>query len=372
MSESYVKQIESIAAIAASHAAEVDRGTFPAATIRALGEAGLLGLISSPEVGGRGEGMAAAAHVVERLARECASSGMVLCMHYCATAVVEQYGPLEVRRAIAAGNHLTTLAVSEFGSRSQFWVPIGTATPDGDQIRLTAKKSFTTSAHHADSYVWSSKPVASSELSTIWLVPRTTAGLRQSETSFDGIGLRGNDSSPIIAEDVRIPASARLGGDGEGTTILMNIAMPLFNVLASMVSVGLMETAVARTATHVAGTQFQHAGTSIADLPTVRAYVARMRIKTDQNKALLADTIAAMTDKRADAMLRMLECKAAAGEAAAEVTDLAMRVCGGAAFRKDVAVERLFRDARAALVMSPTVDMLYDFVGKIVCGMPPF
>ena len=47
-------------------------------------------------------------------------------------------------------------------------------------------------------------------------------------------------------------------------------------------------------------------------------------------------------------MLRVLECKAAAGEAAAEVTDLAMRVCGGAAFRKDVGVERLFRDARAA------------------------
>jgi alkylation response protein AidB-like acyl-CoA dehydrogenase len=68
----------------------------------------------------------------------------------------------------------------------------------------------------------------------------------------------------------------------------------------------------------------------------------------------------------------VLETKAAAGEAATEVTDLAMRVCGGAAFRKDVGVERIFRDARAALIMAPTTDALYDFLGKAVCGLPVF
>ena len=74
----------------------------------------------------------------------------------------------------------------------------------------------------------------------------------------------------------------------------------------------------------------------------------------------------------ADATLRVLESKAAAGEAAGEVGDLAMRVCGGAAYRKDVGVERVFRDSRAALVMGPTTDVLYDFIGKAVCGLPLF
>lgn len=54
------------------------------------------------------------------------------------------------------------------------------------------------------------------------------------------------------------------------------------------------------------------------------------------------------------------------------MTDLAMRVCGGAAFRKEVGVERVFCDARAALVMAPTSDLLYDFIGKAVCGLPLF
>ncbi len=73
-----------------------------------------------------------------------------------------------------------------------------------------------------------------------------------------------------------------------------------------------------------------------------------------------------------DAMLRVLEGKAAAAEAALEVTDIAMRVCGGAAFRKGAGVERYFRDARAASCMAPTSDVAFDFIGKIVCGMPLF
>lgn len=54
------------------------------------------------------------------------------------------------------------------------------------------------------------------------------------------------------------------------------------------------------------------------------------------------------------------------------VTDLAMRVGGGAAFRKELGVERNFSDAWATTVMAPTTDALYDFIGKAVCGLPLF
>lgn len=372
MSFEYEKQIESIAAIAAAHATQVDGGAFPSQTLAALAEAGFLGLVSSPDVGGKGLGLAAAAFVVERLARECASTAMIVCMHYSATVVIEAHGPVEIRRAIAAGKHLSTLAFSEVGSRSHFWAPVSAANVDGDAVRLVARKSWVTSARHADSYVWSSKPTTGGELSTLWLVPRGTAGVRIADAPFDGIGLRGNDSSPITAEDARLPASARLGDDGAGFGIMMGAVLPWFNVMSAAVSAGIMETATQKTAAHVAGTHFQHAGSSLADLPTIRAYIARMRIRTDETKALLADTLAAIGTGRADATLRVLQSKAAAGEAATEVVDLAMRVCGGAAFRKEVGVERAFRDARAALIMGPTTDVLYDFIGKAVCGLPLF
>jgi len=89
-------------------------------------------------------------------------------------------------------------------------------------------------------------------------------------------------------------------------------------------------------------------------------------------RALLSDAIDAVTSGREDAMLRVLECKAGAGETALDVLQTAMRVCGGAAYRKDVGVERYFRDAQAASVMAPTTDQLYDFIGKAVCGLPLF
>jgi alkylation response protein AidB-like acyl-CoA dehydrogenase len=49
-----------------------------------------------------------------------------------------------------------------------------------------------------------------------------------------------------------------------------------------------------------------------------------------------------------------------------------MRVCGGAAFSRALTIERNFRDARAASVMSPTTDLLYDFMGKALAGLPLF
>jgi alkylation response protein AidB-like acyl-CoA dehydrogenase len=358
--------------VIARHAERVDReGAFPAESISALGKIGMLGLISSGSVGGLGHGPGIAAAVVERVARSCASTGMVLCMHLAATAVLEKLGPEAIRREIAAGKHLTTLAFSEIGSRGQFWAPVGKAEVDGDVVRLTGYKSFATAANNTDSYVWSSKPTAGSEASTLWLVPRTTAGVRTGK-AFDGLGLRGNDSSPVTAELAAIPASARLGADGGGFAAMMEIVLPWFNLLASAVSVGIMEAATTATSRHAASTRFEHTGSAIADLATVRAFIARMRIKTDLARCLTYDTAAAMESGRADAMLRVLESKAAAGELATEVVDLGMRVCGGAAYRKEVGVERNFRDARAGLVMAPTTDMLFDFIGKVATDQPLF
>ena len=82
--------------------------------------------------------------------------------------------------------------------------------------------------------------------------------------------------------------------------------------------------------------------------------------------------ISRFENPRPDTMLALLESKAAAAEAVLEVTDLAMRTCGGAAFSRHLTVERNFRDARAGAVIAPTNDILYDFIGRTLLGMPMF
>lgn len=346
-------------------------GRFPREAVVALGEAGLLGLVSAAAVGGAGLGLKEASRVVSRLAQACPSTAMVVCMHYCATQVIETADRPALREAIARGRHLSTLAFSEADSRSHFWAPTGTARADGGGVLLDARKSWVTSAFEADSYVWSSRPLAAEGASTLWLVDAKLAGLSQ-PAAFDGLGLRGNASTPITAQGVRIASGDRLGADGKGFDTMMGVVLPWFAVLSASCSTGLMEGALARAIGHVAQTRHLHLGSALADLPTIRAYLARARIRADMAQALVDDTIGAIGSGRADTMLRVLEVKAAAAEAALEVTDAAMRVCGGAAFRKEAGIERLFRDARAASVMAPTSDVLYDFIGKALTGQPLF
>lgn len=371
--ETYSSTLEEICSTTIAGAAgDVDRhGNFPDASIAALKAAGLLGALSAPAVGGAGLGLRGAAAIVRRVAEECGSTAMVLCMHYCGVAVLEVYAAEEVRREAASGEHLSTLAFSEAGSRSHFWAPAGAAENNGSGVTLSARKSWITSATRAAAYVWSSRPLEAEGASTIWLVPSDAPGLTV-HGPFEGLGLRGNDSSPVSAEKVHVRRANMLGGDGEGFAVMMQTVLPTFSVLNAACSVGLMEGAVRRTTAHAASTRHSDTNASLAELPTIRNYIARMRVKADMAGALLDATISTIEGGRPEAMLGVLSCKAAAGEAATEVTDLAMRVCGGSAFRKEVGVERFFRDARAAGVMAPTTDVLYDFIGKAVCGLPLF
>ncbi len=371
--ETYEAALERICSTTiADSAVNVDRnGSFPSDSIDALKNAGLLGALSSKESEGLNLGLAGAARIVRRVAEECGSTAMVLTMHYCGVSVLEAHGTSDVRKQAASGAHVSTLAFSEAGSRSHFWAPLSTAESRNGNVVLSAAKSWITSASHATAYVWSSKPVSANGLSTIWLVPASSTGLTVLGP-FDGIGLRGNDSAPVNATNVEVPGSAMLGGDGHGFDIMMGNVLPVFAVLNAACSNGLMAGGLRRTIAHASAIRHSDTSMSLAELPTIRNYIARMQIKTDMSQALLEDTLSAIASQRADATLRVLECKAAAGETANEVLDLGMRVCGGAAFRKEVGVERFFRDARAAGVMAPTTDVLYDFIGKAVCGMPLF
>src|SRR2546430_1237801 len=113
--QDYLAALDSvIESTVAPNAPDVDRsGKFPRANIDGLAKVGLLGLISSEDVGGRGQGLRTAAVVIEKLAGNCGSTAMVLLMHYAAVAVLEANGDEAIRRAIAADLHLSTLAFSE-------------------------------------------------------------------------------------------------------------------------------------------------------------------------------------------------------------------------------------------------------------------
>lgn len=367
--------------VLAPAAADNDKqGRFSTEAIEELGKAGLLGLMLPTDVGGMALGPREFADVVATLAEVDASVAMVFLMHTLASVTVAAAPRTpaleEVLREMARGRHLSTLAFSEAGSRSHFWSPVSRAESlDGAGARLSSRKSFVTSAGHAQSYVTSalSPGGAGPTDTTLYLVPADTPGLTVAG-AWDGLGLRGNASAPMVLEHCVVPAEDRLTMDGEGFQAMLEIILPLFNLGQAAVSLGLCRAAVAATIAHLKAAKFEHLGsTSLGEaLPTLRAQLATMQIETDGLAARVADAIEHLEHPGEQTMLRVLEVKAAAGETAIAVTSLAMRTCGGAAFSRHTGIERYFRDAHAGAVMAPTNDVLREFIGKSLLGMSLF
>ncbi|MGC1690958.1 MAG: acyl-CoA dehydrogenase family protein [Pseudolabrys sp.] len=354
------------------------QGRFSAEAVEALGKGGLLGLMLPIKFGGGALGPRTFAGVTATLAEADASAAMVYLMHVCAAATIvaarSEVAVAETLREIAAGQILATLAFSEAGSRSHFWAPISRATHNGASVKLTAKKSWVTSAGYAHCYVVSSlAPDGKGPTeSTLYLVPAQTPGLSVAGP-WDGLGLRANASAPMMLEACAIPSDLQLTEDGAGFQVMMNVVLPLFNLGSAAVALGLCRAAVAATARHLNTARFEHLGQSLGEsLPTLRAHIAEMQIDTDGLAARIDDLIDHLEQPRDTTLLRVLETKAAAGDIAIKVTSTAMRVCGGAAFSKHVGVERLFRDAHAGAVMAPTGDVLREFIGRAVLGLPLF
>src|SRR5580704_14201628 len=353
-------------------------GRFSNEAVQSLGQVGLLGLTLPTEFGGGGLGPRTFATVLATFAEADASVAMVYLMHLCASATIAAGRPssavAQILKEIASGAHLSTLAFSEAGSRSHFWAPVSRARTNGMGVRITAKKSWVTSAGCAQSYVVSSlAPEGTGPTdSTLYLLPAGLRGLSV-EGSWDGLGLRANASAPMMLDDCEVPYELQLTNDSAGFQAMLDVVLPQFNLGMAAVALGLCRGVVAATAAHLKSARFEHLGQSLGEsLPTLRAQLAMMQIDTDGLSARVDDLVEHLRRPRDTTMLRVLETKAAAGDIAIDVTSTAMRVCGGAAFSKHMIIERLFRDAHAGAVMAPTGDVLREFIARALLGMPLF
>ena len=364
--------------VLSQHAADVDsQGRFPIEGMKALADSGFYGLCITKEADGKGEGMRAFAGVVEELAGACASTAMIYVMHVSAAQAIATSAILGERdsilKEIAAGKHLTTLAFSESGSRSQFWIPISKLEERNGHYVTSASKSWVTAAGHAKSYVSTAqKPNATSPLeSTVYLVRTKAHGVRVT-SAFNGLGLRGNDSAPVSLDQITVQKTDLISAPGEGPQVILEVVLPWFAIGTAAMANGICRAAVQRTTEHLVSTGFEQDGSKLRDLPNLRARLAEMSVRTEQSRSLLGQTLDQIESPSEVTPLFVLQSRLAALQAAVDVTDLAMKACGGAAFSRHLGIERLFRDARAGWVMAPTVDHLNDFIGRALTGLPLF
>lgn len=357
-------------AVATNAEREDADGSWPGPAFCALADAGLLGLHVPHELGGHGEGLAGLVAITETLACESPSTALCYAMHCVGTAVIAakatDYQKQAYLEPIARGEHVTSLALSEPGTGSHFWLPEALLEPDAGGFRVRGTKSFVTSGGHADSYVVS---VASPESDlgegafSCVVVDRDAPGTEWSEP-WQGLGMRSNSSRGLLLHDVSVPATHLLGEPGDQLWYVFEVVAPYFLMAMAGTYAGVAAAALEEARAHLGTRRHTHTGELLGTAPVLAHRLGELWIRTESTRRLIHAAAAAGDAGEDGALVALLACKAAAADAAVEVTNEAMTLVGGIGYRANGKLARLLRDARAGHVMSPTTDILKTWVGR--------
>lgn len=359
------------------HADQVDeQARWPEEGVRALAEAGLMGLHVDPELGGHGEGMMALALVTEQLGRACGSTALVYGMHCVASKVIAVKATADQRerylRPIAAGEHVTSLALSEPGTGIHFYLPGVTFERRDGGFAVDGTKSFVTSGGHADSYVLSVVGAASDldpGTFSCLLVDADTPGVDW-RGDWDGFGMRGNSSRNMVLDDATVPAGNLLGSEGDETWYVFEVIAPYFIVAMAGAYLGVAEAALQATIEHLRTRTYAHTGERVGAADAVTHRLGELWAAVERSRRLLYHAASLGDGRHPDARNALFACKAEVADAAVRVVNEAMTLTGGIGYARRGVLSRALRDARASHIMSPSTDLLKTWLGRSLLDLP--
>jgi isovaleryl-CoA dehydrogenase len=357
-----------------SNAESIDRTrTFPRNNLDALGKRGLLGAWIPPAAGGAGVSCATFVRIMEAVGAGCSSTGMCFLMHSTAAAILGKAATGQqverFLRPIAEGRKLATLAQSERTNGSNFFIPGIRAEADGDDFVLNGVKSFVTNGGHADFYLVLTQASQDPSKMTMFLVEKGGPGV-SFEGEWDGMGMAGNSSITLRLEGARVPRENMIGGDGEGIELLFGINATVFILGHAGLFLGIAQRALDLAVEHAKTRSHPNAGGPIGNHQIIRYYLAEAYMAIEAARHQTYKSAADQDAKAEGALIRLMASKVLANDVAIRTTDRAMQVCGGLGYRKSMPIERLYRDARAGAVMGPASELLRDWIGKSLLGMP--
>lgn len=358
-------------------AATVDAAAvWPRDSMRALGEAGLLGLHVDTRHGGLGQGMLALAVVAEEIGSVCGSTGLVYGMHCVGTRVIQvRPTPAQAEQylaPIAAGQHVTSLALSEPGTGSHFYLPRTTFRRRDDGFVVNGHKSFVTSGGEADSYVMS-VVAADADLDpgtfSCLLLDADSPGAEWQEP-WDGFGMRGNGSRGLVLEDAVVPSRNLLGTEGDEIWYLFEVITPYFIIAMAGTYLGIARSALEAAIEHLRERTYTHTGELAGAADTVSHRLGHLWSVVERTRQLIHHAARLGDHGHPDARRALFACKAEVAEAAVTVANEAMTLTGGIAYGRNSRIARALRDARAADVMAPTTDLARIWLGRSLLDLP--
>ncbi len=338
-------------------AAECDReARFPHATVKRMGELGLLGITVPERFGGGGGDTLAYVLALEEIATACASHAVVMSVNNSLVCdPLLKFGTAAQHerflRPLASGKGLGCFALTEPQAGSDATNQATLARRDGNGYVLDGRKVFITNGRESTvALVFAqTDPARGRRGISAFLVEKGTPGFTVPKVE-DKLGLRASDTAEFVFEGCRVPEDNRLGPEGEG----FHLAMRALD--GGRIGIAAQAVGIARAALEAAvgyARERKSFGVPIGQHQMIQWMLADMATAVDAAR-ILTWRAATLKDRGRPYGQAAAMAKLFASETAMRVTTDAIQVHGGYGYIKDYPVERFFRDAKITQIYEGT------------------
>ncbi|MGH2354649.1 MAG: acyl-CoA dehydrogenase family protein [Chloroflexota bacterium] len=335
------------------------RGVYPAASIAALGRAGLMGLQVAPEWGGRGLGALEYVLAMEAVCRACAATGVILSVNNSLVCCpLERHGTPDQQtrwlRSLATGALLGAFALTEPEAGSDAAHIQMRAVPNGDSWVLDGEKRYITNGEEAGLFVVFAvtAPDAPRSRVTAFLVERGTPGFTTGPRRHK-LGVQAASTVDLSFQGCRVPATQVLGAEGQGLRIAFEaLDMGRVGIAAQALGIGqaCLDAALRRVR------ERRQFGQRLADFQAIQFTLADMAVELEAAR-LLTYRAAARQDAGLPFAPAASMAKLFASEAANRAATKAVQLHGGLGYMREGTVERYFRDAKVTEIYEGTSEI---------------
>jgi alkylation response protein AidB-like acyl-CoA dehydrogenase len=353
----------------ASFVPEMEKtGKVPPDLVKALAEAEMLAITVPEEYGGLGLGFVARMIALEEIGRVSSATAMMLQVFALGIDPIVRFGTEAQKKkylpALATGERLATVAVTEPTGGSD---PTGgrtTYSKDGADYIVTGRKCFITNAHIANTISVLAKDENDPKAFSVFIIEKGAEGFKATHEEHK-VGMKGCNTGELSLEKCRVPAENLLGQEGKGLRVSMSAIGDVGR--GGMVGCALGLQAACLEASIKFAKERVLYGKPISVLQTIQNKLAEMKIDLDAGR-LLAYRAAAMQDRGEASSNEFAVAKYFTTEAAQKAAKMAVDIHGGYGCMEEYAVTRYLRDAFILGPSAGTSDIMKVIVARWVLG----
>ncbi len=345
--------------LAPTAAAREKAGRIEPEIVRELGEMGFLGATLSADWGGCEIDTETYARVVEEIAAGDGSVSTLVSVHNAPTCeILQHYGTDAQReewlRPMAAGAAIGSFALTEPGAGSEASALRTRAVKDGDDYVITGSKQFISNAAIGQTTLLfaMTDPAAGKKGMSCFVVSNDTPGYQVARVE-EKLGQKASDTCHLVFDGMRVPASQRIGAEGEGYQIALS------TLEAGRIGIAAQSVGMARAALDYAigyAKERRSFGKPIIDHQAVGFRLVDAKTKLEASRQLVLNA-ARLKDAGQPALEAAAMAKLFASEAAEAICTAAIQTLGGYGFLCDYPVERIYRDVRVCQIYEGTSDI---------------